>query len=104
MMISKSVRLIKEAQTEHEQHYDDLFDHSVAKAERYRAEILKGLLAIAAKPDGYGYVPGYDFRSYGPTRKEKYRIAYVETAHEIIVIAIYYGGAPDPLYWVERAF
>jgi plasmid stabilization system protein ParE len=78
-MKSKPIRLIEEAQAEHERHYDALFDHSVGNAERYRSEILKGFLAIAARPKGYGYVPGHSFRSYGPTRKEKYRIAYVET-------------------------
>jgi plasmid stabilization system protein ParE len=100
----KPIRLLDAALAEHERQYDNLFDHSVAKAERYRTEILKGMLAIAAKPDGFGYVPGYTFRSYGPTRKEKYRIAYVETADEIIVIAIYYSGSADPTYWANRAF
>ena len=103
-MNSKPIRIIGEALAEHERQYDNLFDHSVIKAERYRVEILKGLLAIAAKPNGYGYVTGKPYRSYGPTKKEKYRIAYLETDDEIIVVAVYYSGSPDPLFWVERVF
>lgn len=100
----KTIRLIEDALVEHERHYDNLFDHSILKAERYRSEILKGLLAIADKPNGYGHIPGFTFRSYGPTKKEKYRIGYIEKNDEIVVLAIYYSGSPDPLYWVERAF
>ena len=65
----KPLRLIDAALAEYEQQYDDLFLHSVTKADRFRSEILKGFYAIAAKPNGYGYVPGYTFRSYGPTKK-----------------------------------
>ena len=83
-MKSKPLRILDEALTEHEKQYDDLFLHSVAKAERYRVEILKGLNAITVRPTGYGYVFGQTFRSYGPTKKEKYRIAYVEMKDEII--------------------
>jgi len=43
-----------------------------------------------------------NIRSYGPTRKFKWRIVYVEQAREIFVIAAYYSGAEDPLYWIER--
>ena len=103
-MNSKPIRIIGEALAEHERQYDNLFDHSVVKAERYRTEILKGLLAISARPNGYGYVSGHTFRSYGPTRKEKYRIGYIETNDQIVVLAIYYSGSRDPLYWVGRAF
>lgn len=103
-MKTKPIRIIDEALAEHDREYVNLFDHSVIKAERYRVEILKGLLAIAAKPNGFGYVTGYPYRSYGPTKSEKYRIAYLETDDEIIVVAIYYSGSPDPFYWVERVF
>ncbi len=102
--MKKPIRLIDAAQAEYELQYDRLFDHSVSKAERYRIEILKGLQAIVAKPNGYGYVPGQTFRSYGPTKKEKYRIAYIESETEIIVLAIYYSGSHNPLYWIDRAF
>ena len=100
----KPIRLIDAARAEFELQYDNLFLHSVTKADRFRTEILKGLYAIQAKPNGYGFVTGYSFRSYGPTKKEKYRIAYVETDNEIVVLAIYYSGLADPLYWVRRAF
>ena len=103
-MKSKPIRLLDEALAEHEKQYDNLFLHSVANAERYRVEILKGLNAIAARPARYGYVFGQTFRSYGPTKKEKYRIAYDEMKDEVVVIAIYYSGLPDPLYWLERVF
>jgi hypothetical protein len=41
-------------------------------------------------------------RSYGPTRTFKWRIVYTEQALEVFVIAAYYGGIEDPLYWLER--
>ena len=44
-------------------------------------------------------------KTSGPTgqrRNSKWRIVYVEQAREVLVIAAYYGGAVDPLYWLER--
>ena len=101
---TKPLRLIEEAQTEYDLQYDQLLAHSIPKADRFRAEIIKGFQAIASKPNGFGYVRGYSFRSYGPTKIENYRIAYLETESEITVLAIYFSGLPDPLYWLERAF
>ena len=103
-MKTKPYRLIAEARIEFDRQYDNLLLHSVPKADRYRAEIEKGFQAIVTKPNGFGYVSGYPFRSYGPTKMERYRIAYFETDDEIIIVAVYYSGSADPLYWVERAF
>ena len=43
-----------------------------------------------------------DFRSYGPTKKFKYRIAYHIDADSVFIIAVYYAGSADPLYWIDR--
>jgi len=43
-----------------------------------------------------------NIHSYGPTKKFKWRIVYIELAQEIFVIAAYYSGEEDPLYWIER--
>jgi plasmid stabilization system protein ParE len=103
-MSMQNSRLVVEALAEHERQYDNLFLHSVTKADGYRREILAGLLAIQKKPNGYGFVAGTTYRSYGPTKKEKYRIAYLEADNEIVVVAIYYSGLADPLYWLDRLF
>jgi plasmid stabilization system protein ParE len=103
-MKTKLYRLIAEARIEFDGQYDNLLLHSVPKANRFRAEIEKGFQAIVAKPNGFGYVAGSPYRSYGPTKKEKYGIAYLETDDEIIIVAVFYSGSPDPLYWIERAF
>ena len=103
-MKTKPYRLIEEARIEFDAQYDNLLIHSVAKADRYRAEIEKGFQTIVARPKGFGYVSGYPFRSYGPTKMGRYRIAYFETDDEIIIVSVYYSGSADPLYWVERIF
>ncbi len=102
-MKSKPYRLIDEARADLYRQYDSLLLLSIEKADRFRAEIEKGFAAIAAKPKQFAFIPGQPFRSYGPTRKHGYRIAYVETVDEVIIVAIYYSGAADPLYWVGRS-
>jgi len=99
----KPYRLIDEARADLYRHYDDLLLFSIERADRFRTEIEKGFAAIAARPKHFGFIPGQPYRSYGPTRRHGFRIAYVETADEVIIVAIYYGGAPDPLYWVGRS-
>ncbi len=102
-MTPKPYRLIDEARADLFRHYDDLLLFSIERADQFRTEIEKGFAAIAAKPKHFGFVAGYLFRSYGPTKRHGFRIAYVETADEVIIVAIYYGGAADPLYWVGRS-
>ena len=65
------------------------------------AELKAALSDIAEHPQRWKRVLE-NVHSYGPTRKFKWRIVYVNLPDEVLVIAAYYGGAEDPLYWLER--
>jgi ParE toxin of type II toxin-antitoxin system, parDE len=43
-----------------------------------------------------------NIHSYGPTKKFKWRIVYIEQPRDVFVIAAYFSGEEDPLYWIER--
>jgi hypothetical protein len=93
-----------EACAEFVRQYDLLLEHNPERAERFRSEVLIGLKEINAGPKKFAYLPGRIYRSYGPTKREKYRIAYVEIENRIVVLAVYYSGIANPLYWEGRAF
>lgn len=79
-------------------HYDsDLFDVGVALVD----ELNHALSAIAEHPQRWKRIL-HDIHSYGPTKKFKWRIVYLERPQEVFVIAAYYSGVEDPLYWIER--
>ena len=65
------------------------------------AELDQALDKIAANPSRWKRILG-NIHSYGPTKKFKWRIVYVEQAGTVFVIAAYFSGAEDPLYWIER--
>jgi hypothetical protein len=47
-------------------------------------------------------VPG--LRAWRPTKKYQWRIGYTERIDDIVILAAYYSGAEDPLYWIDRVF
>ncbi len=97
----KPIRYMDTARREYENQIQFLIQNrSVAHALRFKGEVEKAEAEIQRKPDAFKLIGTY--RSYGPTRKEKYRISYVETPAEIIIVAIYYSGVTDPLYWLGR--
>jgi len=65
------------------------------------AELNQALTAIAEHPHRWKRILE-NIHSFGPTKKFKWRIVYVENAKEVFVIAAYYSGVEDPLYWIER--
>jgi len=65
------------------------------------AELNRALNEIAEHPRRWKRILE-NIHSYGPTKKFKWRIVYIEQAQEIFVIAAYYSGVEDPLYWIER--
>lgn len=71
------------------------------KGDALVAELNRALNEIAEHPQRWKRIL-QNIHSYGPTKKFKWRIVYVEQAQEIFVIAAYYSGVEDPLYWVER--
>jgi hypothetical protein len=73
----------------------------LAVGDRLVAELNRALDEILKRPHLWKRVLGI-IHSYGPTRKFKWRIIYMEMPSEIFVIAAYYSGAEDPLYWIER--
>ncbi len=100
-MKTKPIRYLDVARQEYEAEIDYLIHNGMGdRALRFQAEIDKAENDIRKKPDGYGFIEGY--RSYGPTKKEKYRVSYIETDDEIIVVAVYYTGLADPYYWIGR--
>ncbi len=95
-MKTKPIRYLDIARQEYEAEIDYLITNGLGeRALRFQAEN-----DIRRKPNGYGFIEGY--RSYGPTKKEKYRVNYIETDDEIIIVAVYYTGLGDPLYWIGR--
>jgi plasmid stabilization system protein ParE len=97
----KPIRYLDIARQEYENQIRFLIQNrSVAHALRFKEEVEKAEAEIQRKPDAFKIIGSY--RSYGPTRKEKYRISYVETTSEIIIVAVYYSGVCDPLYWLGR--
>jgi hypothetical protein len=100
----KNLRIIPEALDEYLRQYEFLVELNPSRAEEFRSAITEGLGAIQGSPTKFAYLPGRTFRSYGPTKKDKYRIAYIEIENTITIVAIYYSGLPDPLYWEGRAF
>ena len=65
------------------------------------AELDRALNEIAEHPHRWKRILE-NIHSYGRTKKFKWRIVYVERVQEIFVIAAYYSGMEDPLYWIER--
>jgi len=65
------------------------------------AELNGALNEIAEYPGRWKRILE-NIHSYGPTKKFKWRIVYIEQAQEIFIIAAYYSGVEDPLYWIER--
>jgi hypothetical protein len=43
-----------------------------------------------------------DIHAYGPTKRFKWRVVYVERAEDVFILAAYYSGVEDPLFWIER--
>jgi len=100
-MKTKPIRYLDVTRKEYEAEIDYLISEGMSeRARRFQAEIEKAEKDIQKKPDGYGFIQGY--RSYGPTKKEKYRVNYIETTDEIIIIAVYFTGLGDPYYWIGR--
>jgi hypothetical protein len=64
-------------------------------------ELNHALDAVTASPRRWKKILE-NIHSYGPTRKFKWRIVYLERAREIFVLAAYFSGEEDPLYWIER--
>jgi hypothetical protein len=60
------------------------------------AELNQALNEISEHPQRWKRILE-NIQSYGPTKKFKWRIVYVEQAQEIFI-----SGAEDPLYWIER--
>jgi plasmid stabilization system protein ParE len=74
----KPIRYLDAARREYENQIQFLIQNrSVAHALRFKEEVEKAEAEIQRKPDTFKLIGTY--RSYGPTRKEKYRISYVET-------------------------
>lgn len=97
----KPIRYLDAARREYENQIQFLIQNrSVAHALRFRGEMEKAEAEIQRKPDAFKLIGTY--RSYGPTRKGKYRISYIETPAEIVIVAVYYSGVTDPLYWLGR--
>ena len=97
----KPIRYLDAARLEYEDEIDYLIKNDKGdRALRLQAEIDKAEIDIRKKPNRYRFIEGY--RSYGPTKKEKYRVNYIETNDEIIVVAVYYTDLPDPYYWIGR--
>ena len=65
------------------------------------SELNSALSDIAEHPQRWKKIVE-NVQSYGPTKKFKWRIIYVDLPREVFVIAAYYGGVEDPLYWLER--
>jgi hypothetical protein len=65
------------------------------------AELNRALDEIAEHPHRWKRILD-NIHSYGSTKKFKWRIVYVEQVQDIFVIAAYYSGVEDPLYWIER--
>jgi hypothetical protein len=70
-------------------------------ADELVAELNHALNEITEHPQQWKRILE-NIHSYGPTKKFKWRIVYVELPDNIFVIAAYYSGAEDPLYWIER--
>ena len=65
------------------------------------AELDRALDQIAEHPGRWKKIIE-NIHSFGPTKKFKWRIVYIENAEKIYIIAAYYSGEQDPLYWIER--
>jgi plasmid stabilization system protein ParE len=74
---------------------------SIRAGDALVAELNSALEQIAEHPSRWKKILA-DVRAYGPTRKFKWRIAYLERSRDVFVIAAYYGGVEDPIYWIER--
>ncbi len=79
-------------------HYDnDLLEVGDALV----AELNRALTEIAERPGQWKRILE-TIHSYGPTKKFKWRIVYMERARDVFIIAAYHSGLEDPLYWIER--
>jgi plasmid stabilization system protein ParE len=100
--MKRTLRFHPSARAEYDAEYIYYLDEGMLeKADEFEDEIEKSLDRITAHPSHYRRILD-QFRSYGPTKKFKYRIAYLIRPESIFVVAVYYSGAADPLYWSDR--
>jgi plasmid stabilization system protein ParE len=100
--MKRALRFHPSARAEYDAEYIYYLDQGkLEKADEFENEIESSLDRIVAHPARYRRILD-QFRSYGPTKKFKYRIAYLMRPESIFVVAVYYSGAADPLYWTDR--
>lgn len=73
----------------------------ISNADELESELLQALQELQADSDLHPEVaPG--LRAWRPTKKYQWRIGYTVRKYDIVVLAAYYSGAEDPLYWIDR--
>jgi hypothetical protein len=73
----------------------------VSNADELEAELLQALHDLQSDPNLHPeVVPG--LRAWRPTKKYQWRIGYTVRKDDIVILAAYYSGAEDPLYWIDR--
>ena len=100
--MKRDLRFHPSARVEYDKEYLYYLDHErLEKADAFESEIEKAFDLILTHPLRYRKILD-QFRSYGPTKKFKYRIPYLIRPESFFVVAVYYSGAADPLYWMDR--
>ncbi len=79
-------------------YYDD---GNIKSGDELVAELNLALEQVSERPGSWKRILE-DIHSYGPTKKFKWRVVYVDQPQSVFVIAAYYSGVEDPLYWIER--
>jgi plasmid stabilization system protein ParE len=103
----KTVRNHPKARAEFDSEVNYYFDQGlVEQATAFWEEIKVALAKIQESPTRWRLADPANYptiRTYGPTKKFRYRIGYIEEEHFICILAYYYSGSEDPLSWTDRA-